>query len=114
MLGEKLHNQRAGGNTGKIREDAQMTDNKPIVVIYDDLHKVMVICGSAREANHYAKREGWGSWEYVSSVQSFRGQKDVIIAWCGSWKYRDDAIALAQAADDLVLRKLATNTYVRS
>lgn len=87
--------------------------DKPIVVIHDELRKVMVISGSAKEANHYAKSQGWAEWQYVSNVQSFYGVKDVIIAWCGSWKYRDDATALAQAADDLVLRKLATNIYVR-
>lgn len=46
--------------------------------------KVLVICNSASEANFYAKQYGWENWQFVSSVDTMRGQKDVVIVYVGS------------------------------
>lgn len=67
-----------------------------------ETRKVLIISGNPKEANHYAKLNGWTDWKYVSDVQSLYGISDVRIVFCGSHVYRYDRVRLDEMVDEMV------------
>lgn len=75
-----------------------------------DERKVLIVCGGPKQANYYAHLNGWENWQYVSSIITFHGQRDIRIVYCGTWRWRKDLNRIIEVADDMFKRGYAIIT----
>lgn len=64
--------------------------------------KILIICGSAKQANYYARLNNWHNWKFVDSVEGLRGENNVSIAFCGTCFYRNDYNRLNELAEEMM------------
>lgn len=64
--------------------------------------KILIVCGTAKMANHYAHVNNWHNWKFVNSVEDLRGEANVSIAFAGTAIYRNDYNRLQEVADEMV------------
>ncbi len=65
---------------------------------------VLIIAGSIREAQRFAKREKLDDSRcfFVPSIVSFTGVRNVRVVWVGTFYLRNDFLDLCEVVDHLV------------